>query len=83
MSGRDAGPGLNTFPVPPETCSWPDNCPTIEECRLGCAVPAASLAERALPAVPSWVQDAEKWQTLSRADRRALERHHRRQGKHR
>lgn len=32
---------------------------------------------RQLPAVPSWVQDAEKWQSLSRADRRALERHHR------
>ena len=32
-----------------------------------------------LPAVPEWVQDPEKWVTLSRADRRALERHHQRQ----
>lgn len=36
-------------------------------------------AERTLPAVPSWVRDPAKWVTLSRADRRALERHHRKQ----
>jgi hypothetical protein len=39
------------------------------------------LAERSLPKVPTWVADAGKWQSLSRAERRALERHHRRQGK--
>jgi hypothetical protein len=36
-----------------------------------------AVAARQLPAVPSWVQDSAKWVTLSRADRRALERHHR------
>jgi hypothetical protein len=35
--------------------------------------------DRTLPAVPDWVQDPAKWVTLSRADRRALERHHRKQ----
>lgn len=34
---------------------------------------------RALPAVPEWVADPARWQTLSRAERRALERHHRRE----
>ena len=34
---------------------------------------------RRLPAVPSWVQNPEKWVTLSRAERRQLERHHRKQ----
>lgn len=43
----------------------------------------APAPERTLPAVPSWVADPVKWQSLSRAERRALERHHRRQGKHR
>jgi len=31
------------------------------------------------PKVPAWAQDPEKWVALSRADRRALERHHRKQ----
>lgn len=35
--------------------------------------------ERTLPAVPSWVTDVRKWQSLSRPERRALERHHRKQ----
>lgn len=42
------------------------------------ASPDAGPARR-LPAVPSWVQDPAKWVALSRADRRALERHHRKQ----
>lgn len=42
---------------------------------------ASRVDARQLPAVPSWVADPAKWVTLSRADRRALERHHRRQGK--
>lgn len=29
--------------------------------------------------VPDWVQDPAKWQTMTRAERRAVERHHRRQ----
>lgn len=33
------------------------------------------LAQRAR--VPDWVRDPAKWVTLSRAERRALERHHR------
>lgn len=24
------------------TCFWPDDCPTVEECRRGCVVPAAA-----------------------------------------
>jgi hypothetical protein len=40
---------------------------------------STSGSERTLPAVPSWVENPEKWVTLSRADRRALERHHRKQ----
>jgi len=39
----------------------------------------ADATARTLPAVPPWVQDAAKWVTLSRAERRALERHHRKQ----
>ena len=35
--------------------------------------------DRTLPAIPDWVQYPAKWVTLSRADRRALERHHRKQ----
>lgn len=46
-------------------------------------VPAELLrpgsSNRTLPAVPDWVENREKWVTLSRADRRALERHHRKQ----
>lgn len=34
---------------------------------------------RALPAVPSWVKDPAKWLTLSRAERRALIAHHKRE----
>lgn len=47
-----------------------------------CADPASCdvhAPARTLPAVPEWVQDPAKWVTLSRADRRALERHHRKQ----
>lgn len=33
------------------------------------------------PKVPAWVTDPEKWQSLSRAERRALERHHRKVSK--
>lgn len=40
-------------------------------------IAAAPRAGRTLPAVPPWVTDPAKWVTLSRADRRALERHHR------
>lgn len=29
--------------------------------------------------VPSWVKDPVKWQSMTRAERRAVERHHRRQ----
>jgi len=39
--------------------------------------PEEALQTRQLPAVPPWVQNPEKWVTLSRAERRALERHHR------
>jgi hypothetical protein len=36
-----------------------------------------ALQARRLPHIPSWVQHPEKWVTLSRAERRQLERHHR------
>lgn len=39
--------------------------------------PVPAELGRTLPAVPSWVKDPAKWVTLSRAERRALERHHR------
>lgn len=47
-------------------------------------VPATSYDGRAdvsksTPArVPEWVKDPAKWQTMTRAERRAVERHHRR-----
>lgn len=40
---------------------------------------APPAVARPTPArVPEWVKDPVKWQALSRADRRELERHHRR-----
>jgi len=43
--------------------------------------PEPKRAGRQLPAVPAWVTDPAKWVTLSRAERRALERHHRKAGR--
>jgi len=62
------------------------NCVILDEARLfeqrRLAPAKLELArERALPAVPPWVTDVRKWQSLSRAERRALERHHRKQTK--
>jgi len=37
-------------------------------------------ADKPTPArVPEWVKNPAKWQTMTRAERRAVERHHRRQ----
>lgn len=45
-----------------------------------CADPAAcDLPGHGHAVVPSWVRDRAKWLTLSRAERRALRRHHERQ----
>lgn len=33
------------------------------------------------PRTPEWVTDIAKWRSLSRAERRALERHHRKAGR--
>lgn len=41
-------------------------------------VPADVVAGRQLPAVPSWVQNPEKWVTLDRRSRRAMQREHNR-----
>lgn len=57
------------LPDPPESPFVPADTSRVDQ----------PLQTRQLPAVPSWVQDPEKWQSLSRADRRALERHHRKQ----
>lgn len=40
--------------------------------------PAPVRAGRQLPRVPPWVTDTAKWLTLSRTERRKLERHHKR-----
>ena len=54
----------------------------LDEAGIFANVPAEpEPAKPTLPAVPPWVTDVRKWQTLTRAERRALERHHRRQGK--
>lgn len=47
-----------------EPCADPDNC---------------DVHPKPTPArVPDWVQDRAKWQAMSRTERRAVERHHRR-----
>jgi len=46
------------------------------------SVASPSSETRQLPRTPAWVADPAKWATLSRAERRALERHHRKQTRH-
>lgn len=48
-----------------EPCADPGNCDVH------------TVAKPTLPATPPWVTDVQKWQDLSRAERRQLERHHR------
>lgn len=38
---------------------------------------AVALEKPILPVTPPWVTDVQKWQSLPRAERRKLERHHR------
>jgi len=38
----------------------------------------AALSKPTPARVPEWVRDSAKWQTMTRAERRAVERHHRR-----
>lgn len=58
----------------------------VEQLAEEAVVPSRVLSPGAgpapqLPRIPEWVVDHEKWLTLSRPERRALERHHRKQGR--
>jgi hypothetical protein len=59
-------------PVPSRVLARDEPCADPANCDIH--------TTRQLPAVPPWVQNPEKWVTLSRAARRQLERHHRKAG---
>jgi hypothetical protein len=64
-----------------EPCADPANCDVHAPYVAAVDEAVEQLAERAK--VPAWVLNPEKWQSLSRAERRATARHHEREQRRR